>query len=428
VVWSTLCLSLEDIRLHIDQELLSTRKKEDRLAAEALKREVFPILEAAEEEVLRSVQREEQRKKKLAEEEERKAQIQAMEAAGLVRRSSRSDSLAEAEEERKKRAAAKEEERRLKQIEEDARWELIKEEERKKKAIRDAEKREEEKRLKAEQAELNRQKREREKRQAELAKKTKASEGLPADAWIACDQKKCGKWRRVSQQVADSISDNGMWFCEDNYDHKFNRCDIRQELSNKAITELMAREEREQLELAKKRARESREKDRRSITGKRGYHPDEMSVGGGAMMYELEPRKRGRGAYEEEKPVQGVLEESKWVQCESCETWRRLPRGVEESTLPDIWKCGMSPLPYSRCGQDEGPLVEETVPVLVEEKFVGCERCEMWRVLPAGFDESSLPDLWVCGMFPLTSTICNVESKPPPSQQQSQEASTHSSP
>ena len=63
--------------------------------------------------------------------------IKAMEAAGLVRRSSRADSIAEAEAEAKRRAAEKEEARAAAQAEADRVWAEREKERRRLKAIAD---------------------------------------------------------------------------------------------------------------------------------------------------------------------------------------------------------------------------------------------------------------------------------------------------
>jgi len=47
--------------------------------------------------------------------------------------------------------------------------------------------------------------------------------------------------------------------------------------------------------------------------------------------------------------------------------------------------------------------------VFEDAKWVGCERCEAWRKLPEGFDPSILPDVWICGMAPLLGLCCEKE-------------------
>lgn len=38
-------------------------------------------------------------------------------------------------------------------------------------------------------------------------------------------------------------------------------------------------------------------------------------------------------------------------------------------------------------------------PVLIEEHWVGCDRCEKWRLLPYGTTPEQLPEKWVCSML-----------------------------
>lgn len=45
--------------------------------------------------------------------------------------------------------------------------------------------------------------------------------------------------------------------------------------------------------------------------------------------------------------------------------------------------------------------LEHTVaaPVLIQEEWVGCDRCEKWRLLPYGTRSEQLPEKWVCSML-----------------------------
>ncbi|KAL6755278.1 hypothetical protein V8C86DRAFT_2681836 [Haematococcus lacustris] len=53
------------------------------------------------------------------------------------------------------------------------------------------------------------------------------------DSWVACDR--CSKWRRVPKAVAQSISEDASWFCEQNPNKAFASCQQPQELSNEEI-------------------------------------------------------------------------------------------------------------------------------------------------------------------------------------------------
>ncbi|KAL8047692.1 hypothetical protein ABFS82_07G016800 [Erythranthe guttata] len=44
-------------------------------------------------------------------------------------------------------------------------------------------------------------------------------------------------------------------------------------------------------------------------------------------------------------------------------------------------------------------LAPAPAPVLIEENWVGCDRCEKWRLLPNGRSADQLPDKWVCSML-----------------------------
>jgi len=61
-------------------------------------------------------------------------------------------------------------------------------------------------------------------------------------------------------------------------------------------------------------------------------------------------------------------DEGDWVCCERCETWRKLPDGVDPANLPEIWECGMEPLPCSRCGVEDAPAEGSQVPALAQHE------------------------------------------------------------
>ncbi|XP_075506693.1 cysteine-tryptophan domain-containing zinc finger protein 3-like [Primulina tabacum] len=44
----------------------------------------------------------------------------------------------------------------------------------------------------------------------------------------------------------------------------------------------------------------------------------------------------------------------------------------------------------------EGTVVD---PVLIQEDWVGCDRCEKWRLLPYGTKSNQLPEKWICSML-----------------------------
>ena len=45
--------------------------------------------------------------------------------------------------------------------------------------------------------------------------------------------------------------------------------------------------------------------------------------------------------------------------------------------------------------------LEQTVvnPMVINEEWVCCDRCETWRLLPYGIDPEQLPEKWVCSML-----------------------------
>lgn len=51
--------------------------------------------------------------------------------------------------------------------------------------------------------------------------------------WVQCDR--CGKWRRVREDLLDDLDDASNWYCEDNPDEQHNHCNVPQEMTNDEI-------------------------------------------------------------------------------------------------------------------------------------------------------------------------------------------------
>jgi len=470
VPWSTPFISLPELRDFLTQ-LKKSKKLDDRSLYQVLLVDVLPLMEQYEEENAQKIAREELRKKRIFEEEERRMQLRAMEAAGLVRRSSRADSIAEAEAEARRKATEKEEARLAKQAHADRVWADGEKDRRRVKAIQDSARREQEKRVRVEEHEAKKRKKSRELEAALVAQQTNTAMGKEPDAWIQCDKPGCGKWRRVPQSVAERIGETQKWHCEYNMDNTFAGCEIRQELPNHEITNLLAKEAKEQQEIQRLVNKKRREEERQRLNAKRAGEAQRSREGEALGGYEpfnpLGPRKRKSTEHyrmdeEEEKPKRPRAAkpikqpkpaagnfllplgqaEGHFVQCERCDTWRLLPPGIVPEMLPVVWECEAPPLPHSRCGvPDPKPPVPPTLapapgasleqagglpggaglgaplaaPVVMEVgEWVGCERCDIWRQLPVGFDPRGLPEEWECGMGPLPDSACGVPDPPAP--------------
>ncbi|KAL4572101.1 hypothetical protein LXL04_018870 [Taraxacum kok-saghyz] len=68
------------------------------------------------------------------------------------------------------------------------------------------------------------------------------------------------------------------------------------------------------------------------------------------------------------------------------------------------------PKPFLGVGPHVGPMITGPTPVsdaasatvaaaVVNEDWVGCDKCEKWRLLPPGVNPGSLPEKWVCSML-----------------------------
>lgn len=65
-------------------------------------------------------------------------------------------------------------------------------------------------------------------------------------------------------------------------------------------------------------------------------------------------------------------------------------------------KLAKNPLAGSVPPVDGLPLLSEQAtvePVVVQDKWVGCDRCQKWRLLPYGTKSEELPEKWLCSML-----------------------------
>jgi len=209
-----------------------------------------------------------------------------------------------------------------------------------------------------------------EKKQRKSSKKS----SKVVEQWVQCER--CQKWRVVPpSHGAESLPDH--WYCEMNiWDPISARCS--------------APEEEEKEDGVNGKVRDIADGDRPRT-------PDNVSgeVGGKSAKKRAGPknkpaRNRGRGqqggsnsnsnnnrprinsqmAVHMHADVRNKgtgQQENKWVMCETCQQWRKLPSFVDTTTLPDKWYCHMNkwdPLRQSCSAPeetDDSKLVETTV-------------------------------------------------------------------
>ncbi|XP_077864245.1 uncharacterized protein LOC144349565 [Saccoglossus kowalevskii] len=52
---------------------------------------------------------------------------------------------------------------------------------------------------------------------------------IEKDTWVQCEHNSCLKWRRISQQEAEQLTDNRKWYCSMNKDKQHNSCGCQEE-------------------------------------------------------------------------------------------------------------------------------------------------------------------------------------------------------
>jgi len=86
-----------------------------------------------------------------------------------------------------------------------------------------------------------------------------------------------------------------------------------------------------------------------------------------------------------------------WVQCDSCDTWRRVSQSAIDAGLPDQWFCTMMGATCTTAKRPVKPL-----------GWVQCDSCDTWRRIPQS-SIANLPDKWFCKMnsWDPAAAVCN---------------------
>ena len=203
------------------------------------------------------------------------------------------------------------------------------------------------------------------------------------EAWMQCDRRGCGKWRRVPRIVALVMRSDERFTCESSRDGRYNACERAQEATDeeidRALDDAVRAEERAGRVVAIELEREAKRKEMES-NARKGFV--EGVVNDDGALVPLPPkRKRASGKRKpkngtEKKngatngrangaghhngysdlapkfahdaaapPHPGAFEEWCWIECESaeCRKWRRVPQPLVAALQPrDRWVCAMN--------------------------------------------------------------------------------------
>ena len=147
--------------------------------------------------------------------------------------------------------------------------------------------------------------------------------------WVQCD--KCQKWRLLPSFV-DSSALPDKWFCTMNVYDNFNSCDVPEQNTSTLVDTSMER-------VAKKKPCDA------------DVSP---TVNNASDNFMKKPKRRSNQINDsgekkikqpgEKETQKSQQDEQEWVQCESCQKWRKLPANgsVKADSLPDVWYCSMN--------------------------------------------------------------------------------------
>ncbi len=137
--------------------------------------------------------------------------------------------------------------------------------------------------------------------------------------WVQCDEEKCKKYRKIpfSEKVGSK------WNCSMNSDPLRNTCSAEEEEHDADLKSLKKA-------TAKKRGRLPS-----SGRGTPGRPPGKKN--------KTDPSSsNAKQAKNKDGPKKDDATNFKWVQCDTCQTWRRIPGHVDMSKLPEKWYCAMN--------------------------------------------------------------------------------------
>jgi hypothetical protein len=63
--------------------------------------------------------------------------------------------------------------------------------------------------------------------------------GEREEGWVQCERPACRKWRRIPATHMAMLEDGAAWYCENNPDDEYARCEQAQELSDDEIDRRM---------------------------------------------------------------------------------------------------------------------------------------------------------------------------------------------
>uniref|UniRef100_A0A7S2K873 CW-type domain-containing protein n=1 Tax=Leptocylindrus danicus TaxID=163516 RepID=A0A7S2K873_9STRA len=185
--------------------------------------------------------------------------------------------------------------------------------------------------------------------------------------WVQCDE--CQKWRLLPSFV-NSATLPDKWFCSMNIYDNYNSCNVPEQILPNSVDTSGPSEKKgvvkEDGPIASPMDHEDEFADKEEvIVDPIRKQPRRRALNSGGEIVEgKKPRSRRHGGLNNKGKKTSHQEEQEWVQCESCQKWRRLPSdgSVKSDSLPDAWFCNMNTwnTKEASCFMDEENYNEKT--------------------------------------------------------------------
>eukprot|EP00816_Leptocylindrus_hargravesii_P004282 CAMPEP_0196810506 /NCGR_PEP_ID=MMETSP1362-20130617/10310_1 /TAXON_ID=163516 /ORGANISM="Leptocylindrus danicus, Strain CCMP1856" /LENGTH=1142 /DNA_ID=CAMNT_0042185525 /DNA_START=239 /DNA_END=3667 /DNA_ORIENTATION=+ len=165
--------------------------------------------------------------------------------------------------------------------------------------------------------------------------------------WVQCDE--CQKWRLLPSFV-NSATLPDKWFCSMNIYDNYNSCNVPEQIlpnsvdTSRPLEKKGVVKEDDSIVTPMDHEEEYADKEEVIVDPIRKQPRRRALNSGGEIVEGKKLRSRRHGGLNNKGKKTSHQEEQEWVQCESCQKWRRLPSDgtVKSESLPDAWFCNMN--------------------------------------------------------------------------------------
>lgn len=128
------------------------------------------------------------------------------------------------------------------------------------------------------------------------------------------------------------------WYCKNNVYDNYNSCEIPEQITAAAIDTLVDAPTRQKRCSGANASSTDPTEDSETVDTSEVLKKRRRASANDAESVEKKVDK------EKNKDKKSQQDEQEWVQCESCQKWRRLPAdgSIKSESLPDVWYCSMN--------------------------------------------------------------------------------------